>query len=373
MSHAQRFVLFAIAVLPPFIWSAPAAPAVGAELDLKSQFLRLCDQQAKIVDRQARAAETGRQFYKDAYAVRALAVAYDMTGRREYLDVCRRWADRMLRDQSRMIPKGAYYMNYGRAPGQDKGNWYVADSAAIAMGVLATAVRCDDPAEKSQYLDSVKAFAKLVIDNWVGPGGGIANGHWPKSDKEWWCSTGCFGAMAFLLYDATGDESYLKIGLGTIDWLNRYDLLAPDPHYPPEAIKPTVMMYCLEAYSAAFPYLKPESERFKPTMAQWTRSLDWITRNQAGRAETDYLSQWGSKLGGLPCHMYIYSTHVAGQVKLARAADEELGYVARLLEKSSASPGRDQLAAFAMMAYAEKLRPGVLYGDHGTPAETDEP
>jgi hypothetical protein len=32
-------------------------------------------------------------FFEDAHAVRALAVAYDMTGEQKYLDACRRWSE----------------------------------------------------------------------------------------------------------------------------------------------------------------------------------------------------------------------------------------------------------------------------------------
>ncbi len=63
-----------------------------------------------------------------------------MTGKQEYLDACKLWSDRMIECQNAMIPKGAYYMQYGRRPGEDKGDWYVADCSSIALGVLATFV-----------------------------------------------------------------------------------------------------------------------------------------------------------------------------------------------------------------------------------------
>jgi len=177
MSFSLRVVVLSTATLALAlsIWPPPAAGATtGEQPDLKAGFLRLCDDHCKIIERQARTDQReGRAFYWDSYVVRALCVAYDMTGDHKYLDACKRWSDRMLEYQSRMIPKHAYYMQYGRAPGQDKGDWYVADCATIAMGVLATAARCDDPVESARYLDSVKAFAELVIDNWVRPSGGV--------------------------------------------------------------------------------------------------------------------------------------------------------------------------------------------------------
>jgi len=83
--------------------------------------------------------------FEDAHAVQALAVAYDLTGNRLYLDACKLWSDRMIAYQQGMIPRGAYYMNHSRAPGQDRGEWTVADSGSIGMAVLATAVRCQNP------------------------------------------------------------------------------------------------------------------------------------------------------------------------------------------------------------------------------------
>ena len=297
-----------------------AAP--GDQPDLKTEFLRLCDGGAKVLYEQAIVERPERPFYRDSYTVRGLAVAYDVTGKPEYLRACKRWSDRMIEYQNGMIPKGAYYMQYGRRPGQDKGHWYAADCSSIALGVLATAVRCDDPAEKAKCWDSVKAFAKLVADNWVRPSGGVANGYWPTTDKEWWCSTGIFGSLAFCLYKETGDPTCLKIGLGAIDWLNRQDLLTVaerDKAFPKYEIEPTVLMYCLEAYSAGLPYLETGSPRHKAAMRQLAIAHDWMLGNMAGRSEADYLSQWGSKLGGLPFHLYIYAGQVPGNDKQGRS------------------------------------------------------
>ena len=65
------------------------------------------------------------------------------------------------------------------------------------------------------------AFAKLVKDNYVRPSGGVTDGFWSHFGGEWWCSTGIFGSLAFVLYRETGDEAYLQIGRGVVDWLNR--------------------------------------------------------------------------------------------------------------------------------------------------------
>jgi hypothetical protein len=338
--------------------------AVGGEPDVKAQFLRLCDAGCQIIEKQARATQRmGRAFYWDSYVVRALAVAHDMTDKREYLDACKLWSDRMIEYQSQMIPKGAYYMQYGRRPGEDKGDWYSADAACIGMAVLATAVRCEDSADKARYLASVESFAKLVIDNYVGPEGGITDGIWSKYDGQWWCSSGVFGSLAFLLYDETGEKQYLTVALGALDWLNRLDFRTVK-HISFEEAAPSVIMYMFEAHSAGLPHLEAGSERHKETLAQISRALDWMSQNQKGRDgehEWDYNSQWGSKLGGLPFHMCVYARHVPESQDVITAADRELRYIAGVLQTAAPSNQRDQLALFAMMSYAEKLSPGTIY------------
>ena len=211
----------------------------GEEPDLRAEFLAICDGGCNDLATQVRAVERkGRAFYWDSYVVRGLCVAYDITGKRSYLDAARLWSDKMIEYQKEMIPAGAYYMQYGRRPGESQGSWYVADCSSIALGVLATSIRCGDPADKAKYLESVESFASLVARNFVRPSGGVTDGYWPESDDEWWCSTGIYGSLAFCLHDETGDPSYLKAGLGTIDWLNRQDLLAPVEFFPPKEIRP---------------------------------------------------------------------------------------------------------------------------------------
>ena len=351
------------------IFSLLAVSAALAEKpDFKADFLKLCADNAKIVEKQCDLPipppKPYRGFFPDSYTVRALAVAYDITGNKKYLDTCKRWSDRMIRDQQGMNPRGAYYMNYGRAPGQDKGFWYVADSSSVALGVLATAVRCDDPAEKAKYLDSVKAFALLVADNWVRPSGGIANGLWPKSDKEFWCATGIFGSLAFCLYDETGDPRYLKIGRGAIDWLNRQDLMTvARDFYPEETIKPTVVMYCLEAYSAGLPLMQPGSERYKAALAQMAKAQRWILNDMGPASSGKYLTHWGSKRGGLPFHLYVFAGRVPGNEKLAAVADRELPIIIDKIRTAPADKQFDpaQLTDFVLMSLAEKVAPGGIY------------
>ena len=71
---------------------------------MRGEFLKLCDAACLELNTPERKVP----FYHDSYAVRALAVAYDLTGERKYIEVCRRWSDRMIEYQNGMAPKGAY-------------------------------------------------------------------------------------------------------------------------------------------------------------------------------------------------------------------------------------------------------------------------
>ncbi len=358
-TYAAAVIVFAFGASSPA--SEPQAAASKARID----FLKLCDLASTEVNKETRRVHKRERrvpFYHDSYAVRALAVAYDMTGKKAYLAGCKRWSDRMLAFQAKMTPEGAYYMNYGRKPGQNKGGWYVADSSSIAMGVLATAIRCPDSADRDRYLASVESFAKLVIDNYVGKSGGITDGLWDKYDGEWWCSSGLFGSLAFLLYEETGNERYLKVALGAVDWLNRLDFRQVK-HISFKEAAPAVVMYILEGYSARMPHLKPGTSRYQAACVQIDKTLEWMSDNQAGRGaahQWDYNSQWGSKLGGLPFHMFVFARHIPKYSNIAGAADQELRHITSVLSEDR-KPILSQLAVFAMMSYAEKLSPDALY------------
>lgn len=330
-----------------------------AEADrLRAEFLEMCDAACAELNTPERKVP----FYHDSYAVRALAVAHDLTGERKYLEVCLRWSDRMIEYQGGMTPKGAYWMHYGRKPGETKGEWYVADCASIAMGVLATAVRCENSADRRRYLDSVTAYAKLVMDNYLRPSGGITDGLWSKFDGEWWCSSGIFGSLAFLLYAETGNEDYLKVGLGAVDWLNRMDFRKAE-HIGFREAAPAVVMYVFEAFSAGMAHIDLRSPLGEASVGHIRAALEWMDDNQRGRGANcpwDYEKQWGCKLGGLPFHQYVYSRYLSDGATIADAADQELRYIASRVF-AVGKPKLTQLVCFAMMSYAEKLSPGAIY------------
>jgi hypothetical protein len=349
-----------------FLWTGVCVvcTAQGAQSpgpDFRPQFFQLCD----LTRAQLQAGPSKDPFFIDSYAVRALCVAYDLTGKKEYLDACRAWSDRMLAHQTNMHPKGAYYMNYGRKPGEEKGGWYVADSSSIGMGVLATAVRCSG-AEKQRFLDSAKKFAALVMDNYVGSGGGIRNGLWPKFDGEWWCSSGIFCSLAFLLYDETGDERYLTVALGAVDWLNGLDPEKEQP-YPVSEMGPTYPMYVLEGYSAGSSHLKPGTDRYKAALARISWYLDWIAKQQTQLPrERQWPAdvRWGMKFGGLPFHQYVQSRVLPDGPKLTAAGDREMARLASLVFTNKIT--LTQLPVFMMMSYAERVSPGAIYrNSHG--------
>jgi len=283
-----------------------------------------------------------------------------MTGKREYLNACRVWSERMVVYQERMQPQGAYYMNYGRKPGEAKGGWYVADSSSIAMGVLATTVRCEG-AEKRRFLKSTKAFAALVMDNYIGPAGGIRNGLWPKFDGEWWCCSGIFGSLAFLLYDETGDKRYLRTALGAVDWLNRLDPDQEQP-YPLSEMGPTYPMYVLEAYSAGLSHLKSGTEQRKAALTRISWYLEWMARQQSTPPrERQWAADvhWGMKFGGLPFHQYVYSRALPDGQKPFGAADREMESLGAIV--FAKQPELTQLPMFMLMSYAERLSPNTIY------------
>jgi len=360
-------------------------PAVGRGNDapharFEAQFLKFCDLATAELNKKITAftsrtnadpATHHMPFFEDAHAVRALAVGYDMTGKKAYLDACKHWSDRIIGYQERMIPKGAYYMNHSRAPGEDKGQWNVADSGSIGLGILATATRCSNPADKARYLKSVKGFAKLVMDNYVGPEGGISNGLWPQYDGQWWCSSATFGTLAFVLYEEAGEQKYLKVAQGALDWLLKQDFRELKPITFAQRPSGTIF-YCFELYLAGLKYLPPDSPKYRRVLEQIDVALDWMAKNQktCGAEVPDYTER-NVDMAGLPYLMYGFAAQVPRLARVQSAADGELNYIGKLL-LANGYPNISRLMVWevmtwGMLSYAERLSPGGLLRGARTP------
>ena len=368
--------MFAILALCLAGWGTSAAAAPGEETtrrEFEARFLRFCELAAAELAKEitpfvsrtnADPATHHMPFFEDAHAVRALAVGCEMTGKRAYLDACRGWSDRIIEYQSRMIPKGAYYINHSRAPGQDKGQWNLADSGSIGMGVLATATRCKDPAEKKRYLDSVRAFAQLAMDSYVGPEGGICNGLWPEYSGQWWCSTATFGTLAFLLYEETGEEKYLKVGKGALDWLLGQDFRELKPITFQQRSSGTIF-YCFELYLAGLKHLPPDSPKYRTAMQQIDLALDWMGKNQKTRgADVPDYTERNVDMAGLPYLMYGFAHQLPRLRSITLAADGEVDYIGKLL-LARGDPNISRLMiwevmTWGMLSHAERLEPGAL-------------
>jgi len=346
--------------------------------DLGKKFFHLCDTYAKVLNSADRINPlTGRPmpFYSDSYVVRALLVAHDLTGREEYLKACKTWSDRMIAFQEKMIPRGAYYMNYNRAPSETSGEWFNGDSGSIGMGVLATAVRCPDAEAKSRYLNSVESYAGLVMGNYIGPNGGIRNGLWKSFDGEWWCCSGTFGALALLLYDETGKERYLEVGLNALNWLSNQDLATVGPITLAER-GPTIPWYVFEPFSAGFSRLQMANYPAIEDAAK--KQISWFVKWAQGnlnvppeKRTNKYDSHAGSKWGGIPFHIYTL-TRIVPHDDLRRIADKELEQLIALLFTGDkpAYLQFSELTPFAMISMAEKISPGTIFRNSRTQPKT---
>lgn len=369
----------------PLAANSRAQTRPEAERDVLDHFLRLSDVAASALvpeppdNKNHRKVPNIREhpaFFVDSYAVRALAVAYDLTGRERYWEACRVWTDRMLRHQEKMIPAGAYYMNYERKPGESQGQWFVADCGSIAMAVLAAAARAPEQGVRRRYLESVRSFLRLVMDRFVRPSGGVTDGYWKGSDKEWWCSTALFGAAALQYYGLAGGEEYREAGLATIEWLLRFEY-SGTILYTFENGAPTTIFYILEDYFSALPFLPADGEIRRRVHAKLAQTVEWIAATQTREGTWNYNpNNWGVKLGGFPAHLFMYLRRAPAGGARQRPAIGFTGdtipferHVENCARRALAhftsfapDPARfTQREAFVLLSEAEFLCPGELY------------
>lgn len=390
----KLFVLSIMLII--FHWNAMAQPVKlysNGELNLnevRGKFLQLCDiavQKLNLPEREYSRDMPIRRvpFYVDSYAVRALAVAYDLTGKEEYLETIKIWSDKMITNQEKMIPKGGYYMNYNRKPFETSGNWYVADCAEISMGILATAVRCEKPMEKQRYIKSVESFADLVLENYIGPNGGITDGIWSQFDGECNFVAGYMGQVFFKLYDETGNKRYLDAALNTVNWLNNYELIrAQNRNNPlflkfnaplntnednPSSLSPISMIgVMLNPYSAGLSHIfsgqYPEIEQ--AAHKQIEVFMNRFSANLVGKGESGTFEKYdvrkgkiGGKFGGFPFHIYVLAQNNLSSSDLISIADKELQ---RIISEIFSYDEQllTEFTCFSMISMAEKINPGSI-------------
>ena len=394
MSYSLRlrvsaaWLVLAIACFPVQAAQKPS-PAGGLDTDdLKTRFFRICDlavQRIHLPERKYSSDMPIRKapFYSDSYVVRALAVAYDLTGKEEYLATIKTWSDKMITNQEKMIPKGAYDMNYGRPPFAASGAWFVADCGEIAMGVLATAVRCLNPLERRRYLQSAGTFANLVLDNFLGPHGGIVNGHWPDYDGEWWASAAYMGPLFFRLYEETGDGRYLDAGLNIVHWFVNLESLrsasqdpkfvafnAPDDANPyPTKPKRSAggILNQLHLYNAGTPYIFSKGLDLEKSARKEIAFFEtWCRENLLGKGESGTFKTYdsrkekvGGKFGAIPFQIYGLARNGIFSKDMEEIADLELG---RIISQIFAQEEIDitEFVGFAMVSFAERISPGSV-------------
>jgi hypothetical protein len=288
-------------------------------------------------------------FFEDSYGVRALCEAYRASRNPAYLVSAQAWTNRILADQARMIPHGAYYMNYGefRQPGETQGDWYVADSSSIAQAVLCTARLSNGP-DGTRYQTSVQQFFSLVEGAYTNPDGGTSNGIWGDYRASWWASTAIFGAFAFQMYKETGAPVYLERGLKSFDWLSRtgpMNFVRPSFAQAPIGI----ILYTGELYVQAWPYVQGTA-REGVASEQLQFVFEWMAANQKSQnpnSPIDYAAHGQTYMAGLPA--LSFSMQVGDP-------DAELSYLRKLIIGESDLANADVWALTTWLAWSESAQ-----------------
>jgi hypothetical protein len=232
------------------------------------------------------------------------------------------------------------------------------------MGVLATALRCRDTAERERYLASVRAFLALMMERWVNADGGISNGLWPEYAGSWWCSTANVGKLAFLMYDATGEEKYLKVGREGMRWLASTHFRDVRP-ITFEQRPSGIIFYCFDFHATGLRHFEPGSSTREAVLRQWSDAAEWLAENQKTRGAPvpDYTEK-NVDMAAMPSLMYAFARHAPEHRGLISPADAELRYIADLLlNRTDMNVSRLpiwEVMTWGMMSYAERLAPGSI-------------
>jgi hypothetical protein len=288
-------------------------------------------------------------FFEDSYGVRALCEAYRASRNPSYLAAVQAWTNRILADQARMIPHGAYYMNYSefRQPGETQGDWYVADSSSVAQAVLCTA-QLSNNLDGTRYRASAQQFFSLVEDAYTNPDGGTSNGIWGSYQASWWASTAIFGAFAFEMYKETGAPVYRERGLKSFDWLSTTGTINfVRPSFAQAA--PGIILYTGEFYVQAWPYVQGTArEAIASKQLQFV--FAWMAANQKSQnpnSPINYIAHGQTYMAGLPA--LSYSMQVGD-------ADAELNYLRTIMANETDLANADVWALTTWLAWSESAQ-----------------
>ena len=285
-------------------------------------------------------------FFEDSYGVRALCSAYNLTQKPAYLAAAQAWVDRVVADQARMFPHGAYYMNYSyyRQPGETQGDWYVADSSSIAQAVLCAA-QLAQGSDKIRYQASAQQFFSLVEGQYTNPDGGTSDGIWGNYRASWWASTAIFGSFAFEMYKVTGESVYLDRGLKSFDWLSaKGPMNFVRPTFADAA--PSIILYTGDFYVQAWPYTRGTA-RENVASRQLQFVFDWMAANQKSRNPSSpiaYLAPGNAYMAGLPYLSYTFELS---------APNAELNYLEMLMDGETNLENPNIWAIATWLAWSE--------------------
>jgi len=142
-------------------------------VDVRSTLRAICDRFVATQKERGDGKFSGVAFV-DNRGTRGLLAAYDLFGKKEYLEAAVNWARAIVAEQR---DDGGYLMGYGYHP--DGNECFVADGGEIACGI-ARIITYVPEEEKKQFMDSLTAYMGYR-DSFRCDGGGIGVG-WCKRD-----------------------------------------------------------------------------------------------------------------------------------------------------------------------------------------------
>ncbi len=299
-----------------------------------------------------------KQEFINSYIIRSLNVYYAKTNKKKYIDLTEEWTDKQLLNQRKMFPMNAFYMGYGRKPTEKNGEMFVADTACIAMAVLSTAIYTKNIKKQKKYLQSVIDYTDMVIKNYAKKSGGVTDGEWEKSDKEWWCSTALFSSLLYQLYGVTKEEKYKNFADKAIKWLIEFDYRKADTPKFDKYGAVTVIFYMLEAFNSGYFYNNNQYTRKKIAL-KVIEFIDWIEHHVDQQLIASN-AWWSVKVAGLPYHIHNYIKYISSSnmyfTDLQSLEDCILEYLCRHFD-----PNKIQKNAFTYFSLSEKNISGATY------------